>query len=159
VFTVKGRAADQGLPLIAADLAQVAACLGALSPAGDRLAAKFWPGPLTLLLPAPVALTRDVTGGTGHVGVRVPAHDIARAICRAAGHPITATSANRSGQPATADPAEVERTLGDSIDLLIDSGPTRGGLPSTIVDVTTPVARLVRAGAVPWDEIQAWLGG
>lgn len=157
VFIVKGRMADRGLPLIAADAEQVAARLGPLPPNGRRLAEKFWPGPLTLLVPAPAALARDVTGGTGLVGVRVPAHDIARAICRGAGGPITATSANRSGQPATADPGEVERTLGADVDLLIDAGPTPGGAPSTIVDVTVPVPRLVRAGAVPWDDIQAWL--
>ncbi len=157
VFMVKGRAAGRALPLIAADADQIAARLGRLSPAAERLAAKFWPGPLTLLVPAPVALAREVTGGSGHVGVRVPADDIARAICRAADRPITATSANRSGQPATADPDEVERTLGQDIDLLIDAGPTRGGAPSTIVDVTGSTPQLVRAGAVPWSEIQAWL--
>jgi L-threonylcarbamoyladenylate synthase len=158
VFTVKGRTAASALPLIAADADQIAARLGPLSAAAQRLAAKFWPGPLTLLIPAPVALAREVTAGTGRVGVRVPAHDIARAICRGADRPITATSANRSGQPATADPEEVERTLGEDVDLLIDAGPTRGGAPSTIVDTTGPTPRLVREGAVSWHEIQAWLG-
>ena len=158
VFAVKGRAAERALPLIAADADQIAARLGPLSPLAERLAAKFWPGALTLLIPAPATLALDVTGGTGRVGVRVPAHDIARAICRAADRPITATSANRSGQPATADPGEIERTLGEDVDLLIDTGPTRGGAPSTIVDVTGPAPRLVRAGAVSWDDIQAWLG-
>ena len=158
VFTVKGRAEGRALPLIAADADQIAARLSPLSPLAERLAAKFWPGPLTLLIPAPAALARDVTGDTGRVAVRVPAHDIARAICRAADRPITATSANRSGQPATADPAEVERALGEDIDLLIDTGPTRGGAPSTIVDVTGATPRLVRAGAVSWEDIQAWLG-
>ena len=158
LLTVKGRAAARALPLIAADANQIAARLGPLSPAGERLAAKFWPGPLTLLIPAPVTLAHGVAAGTGRVGVRVPAHEIARAICRAADRPITATSANRSGQPATADPDEVERTLGEDVDLLIDAGPTRGGVPSTIVDVTGAAPRLVRAGAVSWDDIQAWLG-
>jgi L-threonylcarbamoyladenylate synthase len=158
VFTVKGRAEGRALPLIAADADQIAARLSPLSPLAERLAAKFWPGPLTLLIPAPAALSRDVTGGTGRVAVRVPAHDIARAICRAADRPITATSANRSGHPATADPAEVERALGDDIDLLIDTGLTRGGAPSTIVDVTAATPRLVRAGAVSWEDIRAWLG-
>jgi len=157
VFTVKGRSAATPLPLIAADADQIAARLGPLSAAAERLAAKFWPGPLTLLVPAPVALAREVTAGTGRVGVRVPAHAIARAICRAADRPITATSANRSGQPATADPEEVERTLGEDVDLLIDAGPTRGGAPSTIVDMTGPTPQLVREGAVCWSEIQAWL--
>ena len=81
-----------------------AAHLGPLSALAARLAERFWPGPLTLLVAAPRALARDVTGGTGRVGVRVPADDVARAICRAAGRPVTATSANISGQPATADP-------------------------------------------------------
>lgn len=158
LFAVKGRAAAHALPLIAADADQIAARLGPLSPAGEWLAVKFWPGPLTLLIPAPVTLAHGVAAGTGRVGVRVPAHDIARAICRAADRPITATSANRSGQPATADPDEVERALGEDVDLLIDTGPTRGGAPSTIVDVTGAEPRLVRAGAVSWDDIQAWLG-
>jgi L-threonylcarbamoyladenylate synthase len=157
LFTVKGRAEGRALPLIAADADQILSRLGPLPPAGRRLAGKFWPGPLTLLIRAPVALARGVTGGTGTVGVRVPAHDIARAICRAADRPITATSANRSGQPATADPALVERTLGEDVDLLIDAGPSPGGAPSTIVDVTGSTPRLVRAGAVSWDDIQAWL--
>jgi L-threonylcarbamoyladenylate synthase len=153
----KGRPADQALPLIAADTAQIAAHLGRLPPVGERLAEKYWPGPLTLLIAAPPALAAAVSAGTGRVGVRVPAHEIARAICRGVGKPVTATSANRSGQPATADPAEVERTLGAMVDLLIDTGLAPGGAPSTIVDVTGPTPTLVRGGAVPWDEIQAWL--
>jgi L-threonylcarbamoyladenylate synthase len=96
-----------------------------------------------------------VSAGTGRVGVRVPAAAVARAVCRAVGRPVTATSANVSGQPATADPDEVERTLGARIDLLLDGGPTRGGAPSTIVDVTQAAPRLVRAGVIAWDEILA----
>ena len=157
IFSVKGRAAERALPLIAADAAQVTARLGRLTPAGQRLAERFWPGPLTLLLDAAPALAADVTGGTGKVGVRVPADAVARAICAEAQRPVTATSANVSGQPATPDPDQVERTLGDRIDLLIDTGTTPGGAPSTIVDVTGADAVLVRAGAISWDEIQAWL--
>ena len=157
VFEVKGRAADRALPLIAADAAQVAEHLGRLPPAGQRLADRFWPGPLTLLITAPQGLARGVTGGTGKVGVRVPADAMARAICAEARRPITATSANASGEPATPDPDEVERTIGDRIDLLIDAGPTRGGSASTIVDVTGADPLLVRAGAISWDDIQAWL--
>jgi len=157
VFAVKGRAAERALPLIAADAAQVAAHLGTLTPLGARLAERFWPGPLTLILAAPASLARDVTGDTGTVGVRVPADDVARAIAAACERPITATSANISGGPSTSDPNEVERTLGDRIDLLIDTGATRGGSPSTIVDVTSARPRLVRAGAIAWDEIQTWL--
>jgi L-threonylcarbamoyladenylate synthase len=157
VFQVKGRTAERALPLIAADRQQVTAQLGPLSATSARLAERFWPGPLTLLVAAPRELAREVTGGTGRVGVRVPANDVARAICRAAGRPLTATSANLSGEPPTADPDLVERTLGDRIDLLIDTGPARGGAASTIVDVTGAEPVLVRAGAVAWDDILVWL--
>jgi L-threonylcarbamoyladenylate synthase len=157
VFAVKGRAAEQALPLIAADATQVAAHLGWLPPRAQALAERFWPGPLTLLLPAPRGLARGVTGGTGKIGVRVPRHHVAREICRACGRPVTATSANVSGEPAAAEPDEVERTLGARIDLLIDTGPTPGGAASTIVDVTGAEPVLVRAGAISWNEIQAWL--
>ena len=158
LFEVKGRPAGRALPLIAADQDQITALLGPLSPDCERLAEQFWPGPLTMLMPAPRALAPEVTAGSGKVGVRVPAHDVARAICRAAGMPLTATSANVSGQPETTDPDEVERTLGDVIDLLIDTGRTPGHRPSTIVDVSQAPPRLLRAGAIPWERIQDCLG-
>ena len=157
VFAVKGRRAERALPLIAGDTAQVVTHLGRLSARGEHLADRFWPGPLTLILPAPRGLARDVTGGLGTVGVRVPDHRVARAICAACDRPVTATSANISGEPASSDPDEIERTLGDRIDVLIDAGPTRGGPPSTIVDVTGREPALVRAGAISWEEIQRWL--
>ena len=157
VFAVKGRAAERALPLIAADAAQIGRHLGPLSPMGARLAERFWPGPLTILVAAPPALAHDVSGGTGTVGVRVPADAVVRAIAAASGRPITATSANISGEPPTSDPEEVERVLGNHIDLLIDTGRTPGGVPSTIVDVTGTEPRLIRAGAIPWEEVQAWL--
>jgi L-threonylcarbamoyladenylate synthase len=155
VFAAKGRRSDRALPLIAADAAQIATRLSPLPAAGLRLAARFWPGPLTLIVPAPAGLAADVTGGTGGVAVRVPQHAVARAICQAAGMPITATSANRSGAPPTADPDVVEQTLGAVLDLLIDAGPTPGGPPSTIVDVRGAAPALVRDGAVSWGDVQA----
>lgn len=157
IFAVKGRAAARALPLVAADAAQITRHLGALPEMAVRLAGHFWPGPLTMLMPAARVLARDVSGGTGKVGVRVPADPIARAVCAACGHPVTATSANATGEPPPATPDEVERSLGDRIEFLLDAGPTRGGAPSTIVDVTGGEPQLVRAGAISWDEIQAWL--
>jgi L-threonylcarbamoyladenylate synthase len=155
VADIKERPAERAMPLIAADLDQVAACIGALPPMARALALAFWPGPLTLVLDAPPTLAPEVSGGTGRVGVRVPAHDVARALCRACGSPLTATSANVSGAPASAFPDEVERTIGARIDLLLDAGPTPGGAASTIVDVTGSEPRLIRAGAVPWSEVVA----
>jgi L-threonylcarbamoyladenylate synthase len=157
LFQVKSRAAERAIPLIAAGAAQIAEHLGVMPAAAARLADRFWPGPLTLLMPAARTLAAEVSGGTGKVGVRVPDDDVARAICMAVGHPITATSANISGEPATDDPAEVERALCGRLDLLIDAGRTRGGPPSTIVDVTGSDPLLVRAGAISWDDVQACL--
>jgi L-threonylcarbamoyladenylate synthase len=157
VLAVKGRVAGRALPLIASDADQVTERFGALPALGRELASRFWPGPLTLLIAAPPSLAAGVVGGTGKVGVRIPAHAVARALCRACGLPLTATSANVSGEPPSGDPDEVERCFGDRIDVLVDSGKTAGGLPSTIVDVTGPSPLLVRAGAIQWDEIEAWL--
>jgi L-threonylcarbamoyladenylate synthase len=159
VFAVKGRVAGRALPLIASDADQVTERFGALPVLARQLALRFWPGPLTMLIAAPLSLAPGVVAGTGKVGVRIPAHAVARALCRACGLPLTATSANISGAEPSGDPDEVERCFGDRIDVLVDSGRTAGGLPSTIVDVTGAAPWLVRAGAIRWDEIQACLQG
>ena len=155
---LKGRPAERAIPLVAADVDQIAATLGVLPMLARLLAIRFWPGPLTLLMPAPERLPAEVTGGTGRVGVRVPAHAVARALCAACGTPLTATSANKSGQPATNDPDAVAESLGAGIDLLLDAGVTPGGPPSTIIDVTDATPRVIRQGAIPWESIQACLG-
>jgi L-threonylcarbamoyladenylate synthase len=157
VFAAKGRTAERALALIAADIAQIEDRLGPLSPEARRLAAAFWPGPLTLLVPRPATMPDAVTGGLAQVGVRVPAHAVARGVCRASARPLTATSANPSGAPAPADPGDVAQTLTEAVALLLDAGPAPGGLPSTIVDVSAGTVRLVRPGAVSWDEVQACL--
>src|SRR5579871_2466228 len=122
LFAAKDRPAERAIPLIACDRAQVEAAMGRLSPLALRLADRGWPGPLTLIVPAPRALAPAVTGGTGTVGVRVPNHAVARAIARVAERPVTATSANVSGEPATDDPDRVEASLGDRIEMLVDVG-------------------------------------
>src|SRR5262249_18300750 len=97
-FAVKGRPAQRALPLVAADAARTVDRLGALPTLAQQLGDHFWPGPLTIVMPAPAALARDVTGATGTVAVRVPADPIARAVCAACGYPVTATSANLTGE-------------------------------------------------------------
>lgn len=154
VFAAKGRAAERALLLIAADVEQIERHIGPLSSQAQSLASAFWPGPLTLLMSAPATLAAGVASTDGTVGVRVPAHTIARELCRACGVPLTATSANLSGAEAPSRPADVERSLSDRIDLLIDAGTTPGGPPSTIVDVSGHLPKLVRAGAISWDEIR-----
>lgn len=158
IFSVKERGAERGVPLVAADADQVRRWLGGeLAPLGARLAERFWPGPLTLLVPAPASLAAEVTGGTGKVGVRVPAHKVTRTVCELWGRPLTATSANVSGQPATDEPDDVVASIGSRIDMLVDAGRTAGGPASTIVDVTGDEAFLVRPGAVSWEDVRRCL--
>jgi L-threonylcarbamoyladenylate synthase len=133
---------------------------GTLSRVAARLAAEFWPGPLTLVLPiAPAVLARFPDGLTARresIAVRVSGHDGARTVAQLAGGLITSTSANRSGQPPASTAEEVIVGLGDRVHLVglvIDDGPTSGGAPSTIVDVTEDAPRLVRAGSVPWERV------
>jgi L-threonylcarbamoyladenylate synthase len=141
------------LPLIAADLDQIERRAGPLGRLASRLAAAFWPGPLTLLVRAWPDLVPAVHGGGGAVGVRVPDHRVARDLARAAGCPLIATSANLSGEPAVSEASAVAAAISRGVAVVLDAGPTRGGLPSTIVDVRGEVPVLLRAGAVAWDRV------
>jgi L-threonylcarbamoyladenylate synthase len=138
-------------------MGQVAAEVGQLPALARQLAARFWPGPLTLVVPAPAGLAEGVSGGTATVGVRVPNHNVARKLCDVAGTMLTATSANISGEPPSANPDHVMRMLGQRVALLLDAGPTPGGPPSTVIDVTGSRIRLVRAGAIAWEDIERCL--
>lgn len=153
LYRIKQRRSGQPLGLVAADVSQVDAVIGVLPEMGRRLARQFWPGPLTLIVAAPAELTAALHSTTGRVAVRVSSHPIARALPAAVGFVLTSTSANRSGEPAPVTPDQVECTLGDAVDLVLDAGPATGGLPSTLVDVTGVRPVLVRAGAVAWRRV------
>lgn len=154
----KGRPDGKPLPLVAADRAQVEE-VAALSGPAARLAEAFWPGPLTLVLPARPGLPAPVTAGTGTAGVRIPGSEIARALALGAGGPLVATSANPSGEPPPARAEDLSPALRALLDGVLDCGPTPGGPPSTVVALDGAEARLVRAGAVPFSRILAALRG
>jgi L-threonylcarbamoyladenylate synthase len=139
--------------------ADQAASVGVLSPAARALAARFWPGGLTLVLSqvAGAGLPAELTAGLATIGVRVPDHESARALARAMG-PLPVTSANLSGRPAACNAAEVMAHLSDRIDLILDGGPTSGGVPSTVVDCSGDGARILRSGAIDAAAIAAVLG-
>ena len=120
---------------------------------------RFWPGGLTLVLPARPDVRSPLTAGTGGIGVRLPAHPVASALVSAVGGPITGTSANRSGEPGCASVADLPADLIDGVDLVLDAGPLRGGPGSTIVDLTVDPPAVRRAGAVPTAVIRKALGG
>jgi L-threonylcarbamoyladenylate synthase len=117
-----------------------------------QLAARFFPGPLTCLIPKKPTLPASVSA-TETVGVRVPDHEVARALLRAAG-PMAVTSANISGQPSPSTAQEVFAQLGGRIDLIIDGGKTPGGVPSTLVDCTAEELKILREGPISLEEIK-----
>jgi len=152
----KGRPDGKPLPLLAADVAAVET-VAVLDGAAHRVAARLWPGPLTLVLPARPGLPEAVTAGTGTVGIRVPGSSVARALAREAGGPIVSTSANPSGGPPPRRPGELDPALRARLDLVLDGGETPGGLASTVVEVGGGTIRLVRAGPVPMEAVEAAL--
>jgi L-threonylcarbamoyladenylate synthase len=158
VFAAKGRPATNPLIVHVADRQSAAALTPDWPPVAEKLAAAFWPGPLTLVVTRHPTVPPEVAAGGGTVAVRVPAHPVALALLRAAGVPIAAPSANRSGElsPTTADHVRVG--LGDRVDVLLDGGPCPGGLESTVVDVTGPVARLLRPGLITLARLEAVVG-
>lgn len=158
VFDLKGRAAGEALPLISVSIETVEQFCGTLDPASRTLAREFWPGPLSLILNAPARVAPAVHGGTHTIAIRVPADRVARALAEAFGHPLTATSANRSGHPPARDAAALSALMAiDASLVVIDAGETAGGAPSTIVDARVTPARLVREGAVPWSRVLTFL--
>jgi len=157
LFAVKGRPVGKPILLLVAGpemLKEVAADIPAVA---LRLMARFWPGPLTLILPARPELPALLTGGTGTIGVRQPRREAALALIEGLGFPLTGTSANRSSRPPAATPAEVARELGGEVDLILDDGPCPGGLPSTVVDLTTHPPCVRRKGALPVQELMDML--
>jgi len=152
----KLRPEGKPLPLLAADLAQVEE-VAVVTPEAARLAASFWPGPLTLVLAAVPGLDDAITAGTATVAIRVPGSDVARALARAAGGALVSTSANVSGEPPPADAAALSPALVARLDHVLDGGRTPGGLPSTIVSLGADGPRLVRAGVVPFEVVVTYL--
>jgi L-threonylcarbamoyladenylate synthase len=145
---VKGRPEDKPLLVLIDSIAMAERVVADLPPRARELMARHWPGALTLVLRARPDVPREVTAGSGTIGVRLSAHPLARALVSALGEPITAPSANPSGLAPPTTAAEVAAYFGDRVALVLDGGATPGGEPSTVVDVTRDPPRVVRAGAV-----------
>jgi len=157
LYAAKGRPSFNPLIAHVADL-PAARRAGHFTPLAETLAAKFWPGPLTLVVPSSGAACDLARAGLGTVAVRVPSHPIAQELLAAFGKPVAAPSANRSGHvsPTTAD--HVLADLNGKIDCVLDGGSTPLGLESTIIDCSGEAPRLLRAGGLPRDEIEKTLG-
>ena len=155
IYEVKSRARHKPLSLLIAEVAQAYELARGLDGAFDRLAEKFWPGPLTLVVRAGSKLPLRVTAQTGNVALRVPEAVISRMVVAGLGHPITATSANLHGQPECTSALCVFDQLGDRLDLIVDGGTTARAVPTTIVDLSGGGHSwmILREGAIPTHEI------
>jgi L-threonylcarbamoyladenylate synthase len=158
IFAAKGRPAENPVIVHVADLADVPRVAAEWPSVAAELAARFWPGPLSFVVFKHPSVPGIVTAGGPTVAVRAPAHPVARALIRAAGTPIAAPSANASTHLSATRAEHVLRGLDGRIDLLLDGGPTAGGLESTVLDVTVSPPRLLRPGLVTPSEIEAVIG-
>ena len=146
---LKRKPADSPTLLLVSSPEQVDLVARDLPESFHTLAAAFWPGPLTLVVSAAEQLPREVSGGRGTVGVRVPGLGLPRRLAGTLGRPITGVSANVYGEPPCRTPAEVARALPEGIGMILDGGPAPGGAASTVIDLSGDTPRIVRAGAVP----------
>lgn len=153
LFFLKGRHEKNPVALIIADKSMLKGVAREVTEAGARLMERFWPGPLTLIFRAAPEVPQELTGFTGKIGVRVSSHPIARALSEAFKSPITATSANHSGEKPATEAGEVLGYFDGSIDILIDGGKLSGTKGSTVVDVTGERIELIREGEVEFSEV------
>jgi L-threonylcarbamoyladenylate synthase len=156
IYAAKDRPAEKAIPVLIGDVDDLAKVTAAVPEIALKLAARFWPGPLTLVVPKHPDLPEAIST-TPTVGVRIPDNPVARALLRLAG-PMAVTSANLSGQPSPSTAQEVFAQLGGRIALILDGGKTPGGVPSTVVNCVGAVPQVLRAGPIPKSEILAVSG-
>lgn len=151
IYAAKARPVEKAIPVLLGDAEDLEKVGMEIPESARRLAAQFWPGPLTILVPKRPSLPEAVSA-TATVGVRVPDHEVARALLRAAG-PMAVTSANISGGPSPVTAQEVYEQLAGRIDLIIDGGKTPGGVPSTLVDCTSSPWKVLREGPISLEQL------
>ena len=154
LFRAKGRPPSQALPLLLAEVEALSRIAEQVSEAALEVARRFWPGALTLVVPRAPSLLPEVTGGGETVAVRLSDHPVPRSLALGLGGAIVGTSANRWGGPDPVSPQQVQEQLGDSVGLIIDGGPCRGGQGSTVLDVSGAVWKILREGPVTLRQLQ-----
>lgn len=158
LYALKRRTLQKAIPIIAGRRQQLAGWIEDFPLLAQKLAAQYWPGPLTMIFRAGATVSRMLTAGGGTLAVRVPNSMLARALSLQLGAPITATSANLSGDSHVLSVDEIVAQLGDEIDLVLDSGRVHSVVPSTIVDVTCTPFRVVRRGVIETHALQRITG-
>jgi len=157
LLAAKGRGRDMPPPVLVGTVRAAGALVEELGPYGQDLIDAFWPGPLTLVCKANRALSWDLGETKGTVALRMPLHPVALDLLKETG-PMAVSSANRSGAPAAVTAAEAEEQLGESVAVYLDGGRTTDSTPSTILDLTSAIPRLLRRGSIPVEKLRGIIG-
>ena len=152
IYQIKGRDSNKPLLLLIDPLEKLYDLVEGISEAGTKLMETFWPGPLTLLFKPKPCIPENITKGL--IGIRQPGNSLTRKLLSELTHPLTAPSANFSGEDPATTAEQVENSLGNKVDLILDGGVCKGGEPSTLVDTTQAPVQLIREGAINFNRIQ-----
>jgi L-threonylcarbamoyladenylate synthase len=158
VFEIKKRPYHKPLLVLIPHPKDLTRLVHHVSPAAVNLMNRFWPGAVTLVFKAKDTLPVNLTAKTGKVGIRMPQHPVASALSKVAGGPFTATSANITGGSGCSSISDIDPRISGKVDLILDAGPLKGGIGSTVVDVTVDPPKIVREGAIPANDIFIAIG-
>ena len=155
IFGIKQRPHNKPLLVLAKNQEDLDRLVQHVPPAASRIIDRFWPGRVTIVFKAKDTLPVNLTAGTGKIGVRLPEHSVTLALLGAVKGPITGTSANISNNPGCSRIPDLDSRIAEELDLILDAGPLKGGIGSTVVDVTTDFPRILREGEIPAKNIFA----
>lgn len=159
LYHAKGRPLERAIPVLVSGSESVDELVQTVDDASRRLMGAFWPGPLTIVLPAAEWLPDEIVRGTGNVGLRMPDHPVALELIRRSGGALATTSANRSGERETRNAADADAEIGERVDLVLDAGTAPGGVPSTVVWIDSDGAiEILREGVIPREDLLRALG-
>ncbi len=158
VFRLKGRNRDNPIPVLVADREMLTALVADVPALAEKLIASFWPGPLTLVLPARKDVSPPLLNSSGGIGVRISSEPVATGLVRALGHPLTSTSANPSGQPPARTVEQAKNYFAEAIDLFIDAGKLISRTGSTVVEIRANAINIIREGEIGKSELQRAVG-
>ena len=158
VFQLKGRDPNQPFPVLVSDRSMLESLVGQIVPLAEKLMARFWPGPLTLVLPASPDIPKPLVNSTGGIGVRISSQPVAQEIIKRLGRPLTATSANPSGQPGARTVAQARAYFSGKIEIFIDGGSLTSKSGSTVAAVDDNKIKIIRAGEIAKSELEMALG-
>ena len=158
VFQLKGREPDNPFPVLIADRAMLESLVAEIFPLAELLIKRFWPGPLTLVLPARADIPRPLVNRRGGIGVRLSSQSIATDMVRLLGHPLTATSANPSGQPGAHSVDEAKKYFAETISIYVDGGELQSPTGSTVAGIEKDKLRIIRAGEISREVLEDAVG-